>query len=112
MTHPPLVQEILRQATGNLPLQKALVAGAMMEGGSLEGPWPPGDGDWSRGPYQIKTWRPWRSDWNGHPISVEDAENPTTAVAYAIKYEYDAEHDVMAGLNYRESVLRHPNVID
>jgi len=94
-----LLDEILRQAAGNVPLQKALVAGAMMEGGSLEGPWPPGDNGWSRGPFQIKYWSPGRHPtFNGHPLTIEQAEDPKTAVAYAI-----------TGLEYWKHSDQYPN---
>lgn len=110
-----LLEEIMQQAAGNVPLQKALVAGAEMEGGSLTGPWPPGDEGWSRGPYQIKTWQPWREGWKGHPLSIDEAENPAAAVAYAIKYDACTLPDgraAMCGLGYRMHSQGHPDPIE
>lgn len=110
-----MLRQIKLQAASDRHLQECLIAAVVMEGGSLCGPWPPGDQGCSRGGFQIKTWDASclaGGTWRGHPISIADAENPATAVAYAIKYEYDAAHDVMAGLNYRGNAATYPSPID
>jgi hypothetical protein len=99
-----LLDEIRQQAAGNLPLQRALVAGAVMEGGSLSGPWPRGDGGCAAGPYQIRYWMnpcDAGSSWQGHHLSAEEAENPTIAVAYAIGV-----------LGYRENARRYSDPVN
>ena len=90
-----MLREIKLQAAGNLPLQKALVAGVVMEGGSLCGPWPRGDTGCAAGGFQIRYWlNPCDryTAWQGHPITAKDAETPALAVAYAI-----------TGLNYKQN---------
>lgn len=47
---------------------------ALLEGGSLTGPWPAGDGGKSFGPFQIYT--------AVHPVSQAQAEDPAFAVAF------------------------------
>lgn len=104
MPEPLLLQEIRRQAAGNLPLQRALVAGAVMEGGSLEGPWPRDDSGCAAGPYQIRYWKnpcDIGNAWQGHPMTAADAEDPHAAVQYAIN-----------GLNYRGNALIYADPID
>jgi hypothetical protein len=99
----PMLAEIKRQAAGNIPLQKALVAGVVMEGGSLCGPWPRGDGGCAAGGFQIRWWlNPCDKGkvWQGHPLSPEEAEEPTIAVAYAI-----------VALGYRSNALRYTDPV-
>lgn len=110
MSEPELIRQIKAQASDR-HLRECLVAGAAMEGG-IEPPYPPGDAGWSRGPYQIKTWRPELPGWKGHPISAEEAEDPAAAVAYAIKNEWDHVHQVNAGLDYRRLASWYDNPIE
>ena len=48
--------------------------GALLEGGSLAGPWPSGDHGVSHGPFQINS--------SVHPVSYAQANDPAYAVAY------------------------------
>lgn len=102
----PLIKEIMRQADYSIHLQQSLVRGAMMEGTKLLGPWPSGDGGCARGPFQIR-YEDNPCDkgnrWNGHPVTIAEAENPTTAVAYAISPK---------GLNYHGNSLKYSNQVD
>jgi len=113
LTDTPLLQAIEDQTTDSEDyLRRCLVMGYMLEGGTATGPWKPGDGGRSRGPYQIKTWIEDDPNWRGHPLSIEEAEDPATAVAYALKYAWDPVHQVMAGLNYRGLAQQYSNPVD
>lgn len=54
----------------------ALRLGALLEGGSLSGPWPSGDAGASHGPYQINS--------NVHAVSYAEANDPAFAVSYML----------------------------
>lgn len=64
-------------ATSDPSLRLALRLGALLEGGSLSGPWAPGDQGTSFGPYQIHL--------PAHPdMTQAGAEDPATAVLYML----------------------------
>lgn len=75
-----LEQEI-DKATTDWRMRLALRLGALLEGGSLSGPWPSGDNGVSHGPYQINS--------SVHDVSHAQANDPAYAVRYMLA-EYQA----------------------
>jgi hypothetical protein len=71
------LRSTIDRVTSDARLKSALLMGALLEGGSLTGPWRAGDNGQSFGPYQIYT--------AAHPdVTREKAENPEYAVAYML----------------------------
>lgn len=63
--------------TGDPRVRLSMLVGALLEGGTLVGPFPPGDHGTSFGPFQIHL--------PAHPgVSRAEAENPAFAVAYML----------------------------
>ena len=75
-----LEQEI-DKATSDWRMRLALRLGALLEGGSLSGPWASGDNGVSHGPYQINS--------SVHDVSHAQANDPAFAVRYMLA-EYQA----------------------
>jgi len=75
-----LEQEI-DKATSDWRMRLALRLGALLEGGSLTGPWPSGDNGVSHGPFQINS--------SVHDVSHAQANDPAFAVRYMLA-EYQA----------------------
>ena len=91
MTATPLTAEIAQQAR-DPRVALAMLMGALLEGGSLSGPWGANLSDpygGSYGPYQI----------NGvHGLSPEQADNPQYATSYMLPAYQQAVAQVPAGL--------------
>lgn len=71
----PLATEIDR-ATTDPHIRAAMRLGALLEGGSLTGPWRCGDHGWSCGPFQINR--------SVHAVSRAQSANPRFAVRYML----------------------------
>lgn len=71
------VSAAVSSLTGDSRVATAMLLGALLEGGSLDGPWPPGDQGTSFGPWQIHL--------PAHPgVTQADAENPLTAALFML----------------------------
>lgn len=69
-------------ATPDPLVRAAMRLGALLEGGSLAGPWQAGDNGLSYGPYQIYS--------AAHPVSRAQAEDPQFATTYMLASYRDA----------------------
>lgn len=76
--------------TADPRLRMAMRFGALMEGGSLEGPWPSGDNGLSHGPYQIYS--------AVHPVTYDQANDPVAATRYMLSEYTRALEKVPASL--------------
>lgn len=71
------LEQAIDQATADPILRRIMRLAALLEGGSLAGPWPSGDQGQSHGPFQIYT--------VAHPgVSAAQANDPGFAVAYML----------------------------
>lgn len=76
------VGDAISRVTSDSRIATAMLLGALLEGGSLDGPWPPGDQGTSFGPWQIHL--------PAHPtVSQRAAEDPLSA-ALVMLPEYAA----------------------
>lgn len=76
MASTPLEQAIDSASGGDWRLMLSMRLGALLEGGSLTGPWPSGDQGRSHGPFQIFS--------AVHDVTYEQANDPTFAVGYML----------------------------
>lgn len=85
------LQTAIQQVTNDQRVIKAMLLGAMLEGGSLSGPWPRGDNGQSAGPFQIN------SPGNGG-VDLGNAEQIPWAVAFMAPRYIAAVNQVPADL--------------
>lgn len=83
--------------TGDSRVATAMLLGALLEGGSLNGPWPPGDQGTSFGPWQIHL--------PAHPgVTQADAENPLTAALLMLP-EYTSAVQSIPAANWQSDPM-------
>lgn len=85
------VQSAVASVTGDSRVATAMLLGALLEGGSWDGPWAPGDQGTSFGPWQIHL--------PAHPgMTQADAENPVAAALFMLPEYTRAVSNVPAAL--------------
>lgn len=91
------VSAAVASLTGDSRVATAMLLGALLEGGSLDGPWPPGDQGTSFGPWQIHL--------PAHPgVTRADAENPLTAAMFMLP-EYTSAVQRIPAANWQSDPM-------